>query len=104
MPSDRRVPLTPTPRPPAPPIVRPRATQEEVDRAAQQHDDFVHSRRGGVRINLAGRDLSFLNLGNRNLQGGVFTGALFAHAHMANANFDAAILFGSDLSDANMPG
>ena len=71
-PTDRKVLLTPSPRS-SRQVVRTPVTQDDFNRAAQLHEDFILSRRGGQRMNFTNRDLSLLNLTSLNLQGAVFT-------------------------------
>src|SRR5256885_11619290 len=99
--ADRKVTLTPTPRPTRQIIRRP-LTQEELNEAARLHEDFIFSRRGGQRMHFSNRDLANLRLAGLNLQGAVFTGSGFAHANLLNTVLDSSILFGCDLSDATM--
>src|ERR1700742_1750106 len=99
--ADRKITLTPPPRPTRQ-IARRLLTAEELRQAAQSHEDFIFSRRGGQRMHFSNRDLANLDLSGLNLQGAVFTGSAFANANLVNTILDSSILFGCDLSDANM--
>src|SRR5262245_56335301 len=99
-PPDRKVLLTPATRA-SRQVARTRVLQEEFNRAAQLHEDFILSKRGGARMNFTNKDLSLLNFAGLNLQGAVFTGSAFHHANLMNTVVDGCILFGCDLSDAN---
>src|SRR5574343_864066 len=69
-----------------------------------KHRDWVYGRKGGVRANLDGADLSKANLTRANLSGANLSGANLSGANLYGANLSRANLTRANLSGANLSG
>ena len=79
-----------------------RLTQNARGAIISKHEDFVASRKGGVRANLSYHDLSGLSLMARNMSDANFTGAILSGPNLSNARLSGAVAINSNFSDSTM--
>ena len=77
-------------------------TEDELKTVLDLHKRWVKGLVGGVRANLAHRDLGGVNLAKANLAEASFAGASMAASNFAGANLAGADLFACDLSSTDL--
>ena len=76
-------------------------TQQELDRMLRAHELYV-AQRGGLRAQLAHKNLDGLILANRNLEEADFSGASLVGASLYGSNLHRAILYCADLRNCDL--
>jgi len=76
-------------------------TQSELNTILAAHERYVVYQ-GGMRAQLAHKNLNGLNLANRNLTEADFSGASLVGANLSGSNLERASLYCADLRDCNL--
>lgn len=76
--------------------------QAELDELIIKHKRYLDGQNGGARAVLKFKNLSGLDMSNKNLSHSDFTGSCFIGANMSDTDFTSATFFACDLRRANL--